>query len=359
MLVAQGAEPQFPMVENEKINFMRNQEFEAKLSLTQPIYYPSIAINKRIEERKLRMTETEIEQYKNELTFQIKESYYNYNKALKYFDLIQETKDLVNENYRVTQKLLENNMINKDAVLRAKSEISKIELYETDAIKNKEMAKSYFNFLLNRNLDEEIIVASNIESYLTPEYTELSQNAIDNREELKLLSNQINIMDDVAKLSGAAMLPKFLVAIDYGIQGEKFDINKDSDFITGSFVLTWDLFSGNLNRNKKKQAIIQKQKLNYYKDEVSNRIQLEVKQNVYDLEQQLKNLSLARTRQNEAVEVYRIVEKRYRLGEATLIELLDVRNNLTEAEAQLIITKYDYLISVCKLEKSSRTSLSM
>ena len=100
------------------------------------VFNGNCTINKRIEERKLQMTETEIEQYKNELTFQIKEAYYNHCKAIQYFDLIQETKKLVNENYRVTQKLLDNNMINKDAVLRAKYEISKIELYETEAIKN-------------------------------------------------------------------------------------------------------------------------------------------------------------------------------------------------------------------------------
>ena len=359
MLVAQGGEPQFPMIENQQIGFLREQEYEAKISLTQPVYYPSIAINKRIEEKRLQMTETEIGQYKNELTFQIKESYYNYNKALHYYDLIQETKKVVNENYRVTQKLLENNMINRDAVLRAKSEISKVQLFETEAIKNKEMAKSYFNFLLNRDLDDDIILCSQAESYLNPEFLELSHNAIGSREELQLLDKQINIMDDVADLSQAAMLPTFLVAVDYGIQGEKFEINKDSDFITGSFVLTWDLFSGNTNRIKKKQALIQKQKLQYYKEEVSNKIRLEVKQDVYEVEQQFKSLNLAQTRKDEAVEVYRIVEKRYRLGEASLIELLDARNNMTEAEAQLIIVKYDYLVSVSRLEKSSKTSLSI
>ncbi len=359
MLVSQGGTAQFPMVENEQIRFLREQEYEAKISITQPIYYPSIAINKRIEEKKLFMTQTETEQYINELTFQIKEAYYNYNKALQYFDLIQETKKVVNENHRVSQKLLENSMINRDAVLRAKSEISKVELFETEAVKNREMAKSYFNFLLNRNLDEEIITCSQAGDYLIPEFMELSQNAMESRDELKLLDNQINIMDDIADLNQAAMLPKFLIAVDYGIQGEELNINKDSDFLTGSFVLTWDLFSGNTNKIKKKQALIEKQRLKYYKEEVSNKIQLEVKQNVYEVEQQFKNLNLAQTRKNESVEVYRILEKRYRLGEASLIELLDARNNMTESEAQLIITKFDYLVSISKLEKSTKTKLSI
>lgn len=357
MLVAQGGEAQFPMVGNEQINFLREHEYEAKISLSQPIYYPSIAINKRIEEQKLFMSEIELEQYKRELTFQIKEAYYNYMKALQYYDLIQKTKEVVNENHRVTRKLMENDMVTLDAVLRAKSEISKIELYETDAVKSTEMSKSYFNFLLNRNLNEEIIISSQADVFKSPEIEVLTGSALDRREELKLLEHQIMIMDNVADLSTAEMLPNLVFAVDYGIQGEEFTIDSESDFIIGSFVLTWDLFSGNTNRNKRKQAIIEKQKVQYRKEEAGNQIKLEVKQDIYEVNQQVKNLKLAETRSSEVAEVYRIIEKRYRLGEAQLIELLDARNNMTEAESQVILTRYDYLVSIARLEKSSNSSL--
>ena len=127
----------------------------------------------------------------------------------------------------------------------------------------------------------------------------------------------------------------------------------------GSFVLTWDLFSGNTKKNKRKQAIIEKEKVKYKRIEASNQIKLEVKQDIYDVDQQIKNLELAETRSSEAAEVYRIIEKKYRLGEAQLIELLDARNNMTEAESQVILTRYDYLVSIARLEKSSTTSLAL
>ena len=348
---------QFPMVKNEQIMFLREKEYEAKISVTQPVFHPSIVINKRIEEQKLFMSQVELEQYKRELTCQIKEAYYNYMKALQYYDLIQKTKEVVNENHRVSEKLMENDMITRDAVLRAKSEISKIELYETDANKNTEMAKSYFNFLLNRDLDEEIMITSQDEMFVDTQIDQLTNNALNQRQELQLLDHQIKIMDNVADLSKAEMLPKVILAVDYGIQGEDLTINSDADFVMGSVVLTWDLFNGNINRNKRKQAIIEKQRVEYIKEEVSNKIRLEVKQDTYEVDQQIKNLKLAQTRGNEAAEVYRIIEKRFRLGEAPLIELLDARNNMTEAEAQVILTKYDYLVSIAKLEKSSHTSL--
>ncbi len=357
MLEGQGGEAQFPMVKNEQIKFLRENEYEAKISLSQPIYYTSIAVNKRIEEQKLFMSEVELEQYKRELTFQIKEAYYNYMKALQYYDLIQKTKEVVNENHRVTKKLMENGLVTLDAVLRAKSEISKIELHETDAEKNTEMSKSYFNFLLNRDLNEEITIASQAGAFKSPEMTELTDNALNQREELKLLEHQIMIMDNVADLHTAEMLPNLVFAVDYGIQGEEFTIDSESDFIIGSFVLTWDLFSGNTNRNKRKQALIEKQQVQYRKEEAGKQVKLEVKQDIYEVRQQVKNLKLAETRSSEAAEVYRIIEKRYRLGEAQLIELLDARNNMTESESQVILTKYDYLVSIARLEKSSNSSL--
>ena len=357
MLESQGGTAQFPMLENEQINFLREQEYEAKISVKQPIYYPSIAINKRIEEEKLYMSEIELEQYKRELIFQIKEAYFNYMKALQYFDLIQKTKEVVAENHRVTKKLQDNNMVTLDAVLRAKSEISKIELYETEAIKNTEMSKSYFNFLLNRELNDEIIVSSNADIFRDPKIEDLTENAITKREELQLLEHQSMIMDHVADLSKAEMLPNLVFAVDYGLQGAELNIDNESDFIIGSFVLTWDLFNGNINRNKRKQALIQKEQVEYRKMEAKNQIKLEVKQNLYEVEQKVKNLDLAKTRSSEADEVYRIIEKRYRLGETQLIELLDARNNMTEAESQVILSRYDYLVSIARLEKSSNTSL--
>ena len=64
------------------------------------------------------------------------------------------------------------------------------------------------------------------------------------------------------------------------------------------------------------KRLIEKQKLQYYKEEINDKIQLEVKQDVYEVEQQFKGLNLAQERKDEAIEVYRIVEKRYRIGEA-------------------------------------------
>ncbi|PLX10671.1 MAG: hypothetical protein C0597_16400 [Marinilabiliales bacterium] len=357
MLESQGGTAQFPMVENEQINFLREQEFEAKISVKQPIYYPSIAINKRIEEQKLFMSEIELDQYKRELIFQIKEAYFNHMKALQYFVLIQKTKEVVVENHRVTMKLLDNDMVTLDAVLRAKSEISKVELYETEALKNTELSKSYFNFLLNRDLNDEIIICSQPDVFKDPRIENLTENAINNREELQLLEHQIMIMDRVADLSKAEMLPRLVLALDYGLQGDELNIDSESDFIIGSFVLTWDLFSGNANRNRQKQALVQKKQVEYKKLEARNQIKLEVKQNIYEVEQNVKNLDLAKTRSSEAAEVYRIIEKRYRLGETQLIELLDAQNNMTEAESQVILSRYDYLVSMARLEKSSNTSL--
>lgn len=358
LLVSQGGTAQFPMVENQQINFLREREYEAKVTFSQPVFYPSIAIIKRIEEQKLYMTSTEMKKFERELTFQIKEAYYNYMKVLHYYDLILKTKELVNENYRVSEKLFGNNMTTKDAVLRAKSEISKIELIETEAIKNREMAKNYFNFLLNRDLDEEIIIVSNPSSYSSQEYSSLIQNGMQKREELKLLDQQIKLMDHVISLNNSEMLPKLFFAADYGIQGEDLKVDSDADFLTASIVLQWDLFNGNIKRNKKKQALIEKQRIGYIKEEVKNKIQLEIRQDSFEVDQQYKNLSLAQTRFNESNEFYRIIDKRYRMGEVPLIELLDARNNLTESETQLIITQYDFLISVSRLEKSSANSLN-
>lgn len=52
----------------------------------------------------------------------------------------------------------QNDKITVDVVYRAKAEVSEIEQKLLEANNNRELAQSYFNFLLNKPLESEIIL---------------------------------------------------------------------------------------------------------------------------------------------------------------------------------------------------------
>ncbi len=357
MLQQQGQSGNFPVLENEQINFLRPQEYDAAISVVQPVFSKQLQLNRQIAKQQCSMNQAEMELFKNKLVLNIKEAYYNYLKTVQLEEMVNRTIEMVNENYRVTQKLFENNMITRDAVLRAKSDISKVKLFETSVLKNREMARSYFNFLINRDLQAEILSEDEDDVKYETSLDQLTQTALDLREELKQIDLQTNLYDNVAKLNRAENIPVLALAVTAGLQGDNSTEFKDADYVMGSVVLNWKLFNGNINSNKRQQALIEKHKSEIQKQEVANQIMLEVKQKFLDVEEQKQNLVLANDRFTEAKEAYRIMDKRFRQGEAPLIELMDARNTLVESESDYISTKYNLLISIARLQQSSHTAL--
>ncbi|MFW5656766.1 MAG: TolC family protein [Bacteroidota bacterium] len=357
LLEQQGEAAGFPTIENEEIKFLRNQEYDAGISVVQPIYSRSLTFNKRIAEEQLSMTETELKLFERDLVFQIKEAYYSYLKTEQLIALVERTKALVYENLRVTTRMFENNMITRDAVLRAKSEVSRVELLESTFLKNRKIAQSYFNFLINRDMDIEIRQDSAGVSWPEMPESGLTAEALNNREELALLKAQARIYDYMAGLNSSEMMPQVALAIDAGLQGEEFNSFRENDYAVGSVVMSWTLFKGNVNRNKRQQVLIEKQRSQIQYQETTHKIALEVRQDFLSIQEQKHNLELARARNSEAAEGYRIIQKRYAQREAPLIELLDARNNMVESESELINTEYNLYISIARLEKSSTLGL--
>ncbi len=357
LLEQQGEAAGFPTIENEEIKFLRNQEYDAGISVVQPIYSRSLTFNKRIAKEQLSMTETELKLFERDLVFQIKEAYYRYLKTEQLIALVERTKALVYENLRVTTRMFENNMITRDAVLRAKSEVSRVELLESTFLKNRKIAQSYFNFLINRDMDIEIRQDSAGVSWPEMPESGLTAEALNNREELALLKAQARIYDYMAGLNSSEMMPQVALAIDAGLQGEEFNSFRENDYAVGSVVMSWTLFKGNVNRNKRQQVLIEKQRSQIQYQETTHKIALEVRQDFLSIQEQKHNLELARARNSEAAEGYRIIQKRYAQREAPLIELLDARNNMVESESELINTEYNLYISIARLEKSSTLGL--
>lgn len=349
------SEERFPQLDNFSSPLMREKEQETKASLVQPIFNRNIYFNQKIKKEQVKLSEAEIAQYKRELIFKIKEAYFNVVKAQQVLKLVENTMELVNENYRVSLKLKENDLITNDVVLRAKTEISSIELSETEANKNFTLSKNYLNFLINQPLDNAIEIENPWHPLPTVAEEDAEQKALSNREELTMIETQSNALEHLAKVYESGYWPNLTAIIDYGFEGETHDFSSERDFFMGSLVLQWTIFKGKTNRHKRSQALIQKQQVQLLHKETQNKIKLEVREALLETERQTKNVTVSRNRKTQASEAYKITNKRYRVGEASLIELLDARTNMTEAAFSEIVSHFDLLISIAKLEKTTNS----
>ena len=249
-------------------------------------------------------------------------------------------------------RLAENQKVTLDNVYRSEAELSKFDQDLLIAEKNGKVAAAWFNFLLNRPLDDSIsLMLPDIfpsVSSLKSDYTEM---ALENREELEKLKKYGDIAEMQVKMNQSSMVPDLFVAVDYGFQGEEYRFNKEQDYMQASAVLTWKLFEGFSNKAKIRQSIIDREIIEDQLEEARKHIELQVITVLSELRAADRGITAAEARLRNAAEGYRLVNRKFNEGQASLIEYIDARNTLTNAEENLIMSKYSYLSCYAEFEK--------
>jgi len=342
----------FPGVDNQSFMFLRPHEQETKIRMIQPLFNPDIYYNSKIRKELVQSEKITVDQYRQELAAEIRKAYYNVGMADRLVLMLAETRKLLEENVRVNRKLVENGKITIDNLYRSETEMSRFEQKIQSAEKNRVLAVAYFNFLLNRPLGEKVVIG---EPDLFPQpagdASSFTAGALESREEIRKLGKAGEISDLNIKLNQSAALPNLVIVADYGIQGEEYKINKDADFGQASAVLTWDLFAGFQNRSKIRQARLVKEQLDQQEEEVRKQIELQVLNAFNELKTAQEGIVAAESQVKSAREGFRLVKRRYDEGQANLIEFIDARTSLTQAEENLIISKYNWLSLYAEFEK--------
>ena len=163
---------------------------------------------------------------------EIKKAYYNVATSDCVYSMLQDTRKLLVENIRVNKKLIENDKVTRDYLYRSEAELSKFDQELQNVEKCKKTASAYFNFLLNRSLTDSIIIQiPDIFPSLSDYTADYSKSALNNREELKKLSNYYNISDLQKRMNQSALMPELFIVVDYGFQGEEYQFNKKQDYL--------------------------------------------------------------------------------------------------------------------------------
>jgi outer membrane protein TolC len=112
--------------------------------------------------------------------------------------------------------------------------------------------------------------------------------------------------------------------------------------------MSWNIFDRS-NKPKIQQARIEKEELNRQKLEVQRKIGLQTISALHELEASGKQIELAEAQVKVLDQAYKLVRKKYTLGQANQVELTSARTQMTNAQQQLIITRYDFQIRQAEL----------
>lgn len=345
----------FPQVENVSQQLAPNNFHETKFTVQYPIYNTDIKYNLLIQKELLQTEEAKKKVLEYELRHNITIAYYQYLQVLEGIQIIENSKKFLNEFTKLNQKLINNNVATKDVVLSAEYEVSKLEQQLATMDKNRNVAKAYFNFLLNKDFSSEIQVDTTFIKNLpaVQNLTELQEQATTNRPEFNQLKTGVQVNETLVKMQEMnAKYPQVFVGGNTGFQGFGYKF-KDQAYAIGQIGLSWDLYHGYEKKHKIQQTKIQKDILQTKIEEVKQQVKMQVAQAYYELEASKEIFADAKVGIKKTEGILKIVDSRYRNGNAIYIEVLKAQNDDLVAKLTESVNRYDVWVKKAMLDKVS------
>jgi outer membrane protein len=333
----------FPQIENQQVTFLPNNFYDVKVRTTMPIVNSDLIHNRHLQAQNMEMKQAEVDVYRLELVKNIRQGYYQYLMALEAKGIYASAQQLVEQNLRVTKSLLENGKGLPAQVLRAESELEGVKAQVTQAEANAQNAKAYFNFLLNKSADAEVI-ADPMELPFDLIDQIQDQSKIARRPELDQLDIALKMNNEALKMDRQYWVPSVGAFVDLGSQGFKFEVSENTAYVMAGLSVDLPIWNG--GRDQTAIAL---------REQGNRELENKVSQATQGIDLAIftrRNSTLASfeswrsaLRQVEAAEAYfRLMERVFAQGATSLIEFIDARNQVTQARILANIRKYETFI---------------
>lgn len=347
---------QFPTLENQQVQFLPNNFQETYLKVAYPLFNSDLRYNRQIQEQMVLGKTAQKAAYEHELRYRITEAYLQYLQTLEAEKIWLHAKEVLTELRRFNESLVKNNVATRDVVATADYELSKAEQEIFQLRSHQNTARAYFNFLINRDLQAEVSIDSNVLRQPVPVYNrdQLIASALDGRQELSALRAGQSAAELALKLNEAnRILPDAYIGGQIGFQGFGYKFSGDQAYVLAQVGLTYDIFNGGQTRSKIQQARIESEKVRAQYSEAQQQIALQTTQAWNNFEGARNAWITSQQGQKAAEETFRIINNKYRASQVLLIEFLEAQNRVTTAQLQVLLAWADVLVREAELRKAA------
>ena len=293
-----------------------------------------------------------------EIIFEAKKMYFSILKAQKLLKISKDTVTQITAQKEVAKNFYEVGMTPLNDLLQAKVELANSKQELISAQNNLEIAKSNFNVLLRRPINESVKL-EDVLNY-TPFEHDINycfEMAEKNRLELKIADLEIEIAEKKVKLAQKDYYPSINLEGSYFKRGTEWDVD-GGDYIYDpegwgiTAVASWDFWEwGRTNYEvKEKQSRLSEEQ--YQKTEILDNIRIQVKQAYLNTLESEKNITTVKKAIEQAKENFRINKERYKEQIATSTDVLDAQTLLSRTTTNYYKSLYDFKIAKAFLYKA-------
>jgi len=327
---------------------------ETKLRTTVPVFNAALFANLSAARstRNLRGAERGAAIRRLDATSRI--AYLDWAKAARAVEIWDATLPVLVENARVSQCLVDAGSATPDAVLKARAELADAQQQRAEAVRTRGAALGALDLLLDRAPDEPVPALSEDALPTAPTVTladALASSA--KREEREIAVAAIDGARAQGRAASSAFLPVGGVAVDYGVQGNGYRLDRNHDVAIASVVLQWNLFNGGQDGARREAAYAARSDADLQRADIERQIALDVRTSWDAVQVAREAVGSASARLDAARAAFKLVDRRYTEGLVSRLEWSDARAQLTAAELNEVVTRYSLAARGVDLERAA------
>jgi outer membrane protein TolC len=344
-------EARFPTDLSVRLPF--RQDFRARV--IQPLFDPSALAAQGLAAARNHVARAETRLTARTIAAAAQLAYLSFASASRGIGVLESAARILEENLRVSERLVASGTATPDAVSRARADLAETTQAILDATRDREAALRRLNELLARPLARPVaLLPDSLLGFpdLPPLDTALA-SARAHHEGLDLADATIRMARADRRLAGAGFLPSIAVAAEYGFTGNDLRVSRDNDVAAGAVIFQWNLFRGGSDRARRDEATLALERARLAREEHAAAIEREARDAWQAAAAAREAVGTALTRLEAAERTFELVRRRYEEGLATHLEFTEARSALTAAGLNATITRYQAAARYVELERAA------
>jgi outer membrane protein TolC len=338
------------------VSSLETDTYEFNITGTQPIFTGwSLTISRELASLGVDIAKIQKETVIQDLILDVSEAYFGILKAEKLEKVAMQAVEQLSANLRVSQAFYEEGIIAKNDLLQTEVQMAQAKQDLITATNGVEIAKSLFNTLLRRDLNEQV----NVKDILDYHPVELSlDQCVDkaelNRTEIKEVALNVLSAEKNVELNKSGYYPTVTLIGNYQRKGDNLLLDSDGGDVDNWTIMVageWTFWEWGKKKHDVMSAKADLKKVNYLLQEIKDNVRLGVKEVYLLLKEAEKNIQVAEKAVDQAEENFRMNEERYKQQIATSTDVLDALTLLTQARTNYFNALSDHNIARARLER--------
>jgi outer membrane protein len=294
---------------------------------------------------------------RQELILSTKQAYFDVLKAKMLLDIQLKALKRGEEQLKIAQTRYDLGSASFSDVLKAKVQYGDVKLALINAENNLKVAKATLNSIMGQNVDIPIEVEENlIQPVFAYSYEDGLRQAMEENPNVKKSNAEFESAKAQMGMARSGLFPNFNLSGAYSWGNKELNEIKnirkmDYDWrLSASF--SFPIFE---NFQRKQNLSYAKANLNSAKEnfrQTKNDVALQLKQAFLGVQQAQETIGLTKDKLQSAQEDLDLMQEKYNLGAASILELLDAEVSYKQAESDQVQALYDYNLAVAQFEKA-------